>query len=301
MADIRIPDVSDYQGAVNWQQVIASGRAGGICKASEGTGYTAKTFAGNWATLDQLGAVRGAYCFARPSLSAPAVQARKFLATVATWKPADLLVLDLEDGSGDLSGWALQWLALVRDATGIIPWLYSYGPFIKAHLTAPALAAYPLWLAAYQSQPPPCPTPWKTYGLWQQTDKAQIPGIRGACDESVGNLPVVAPAPVAPAVVRTESVPIPVHDFEEAAVKQTMVHVGPLDANGNGWADWPVGLGRDPNVVGLVQLGPSPPDDGYWPGQAKVTLAAQPRAGALRVTVRNGTPGDTITCFATVS
>lgn len=104
----------------------------------------------------------------------------------------------------------------------------------------------------------------------------------------------LAPAP--------PTVPAAVHDFEESTVKQTMVHVGPLDKDGNGWADWQPGLGRDPNPVGLVLLGPSPPDDaGYWPGQAKVTLAAQPRGGALRVTVRNGTPGDTITCFATVS
>lgn len=110
--------------------------------------------------------------------------------------------------------------------------------------------------------------------------------------------PVAAPV----AAVHTETVPISVHDFEEVSVKQTMVHVGPLDSNGNGWADWQPGLGRDPNIVGLVQLGPSPPDDnGYWPGQAKVNLSAQPRGGAVRVVVRGGQPGDTITAFVTVS
>lgn len=102
--------------------------------------------------------------------------------------------------------------------------------------------------------------------------------------------------------VHTETFPIPVHDFEELAVKQTMVHIGPLDKDGNGWADWQPGLGRDPNIVAVVQLGPSPPDDnGYWPGQAKVNLSAQPRGGAARIVVRNGTPGDTVTAFVTVS
>ena len=104
-----------------------------------------------------------------------------------------------------------------------------------------------------------------------------------------------------PMPARTQTVPIPVHDFEEAATKTTMLHCGPLDKDGNGWADWQPGLGRDPVIVGLVQLGPSPPDDGYWETQENVTLAAQARGGAVRVTVRNGTPGDTVTAFVTVA
>ena len=99
----------------------------------------------------------------------------------------------------------------------------------------------------------------------------------------------------------TQTVPIPVHDFEEATIKQTMIHIGKLDDKGNGWSDWDPGLGRDPNIVGLVQLGPSPPDDGYWDHNKNVTLAAQPRGGKVRVTVRNGTPGDTVTAFITVA
>lgn len=113
--------------------------------------------------------------------------------------------------------------------------------------------------------------------------------------------PAVVVPPPAVAVAHTETVPIPVHDFEELAVKQTMMHIGPLDKDGNGHADWQPGLGRDPNIVGVVQLGPSPPDDGYWMGQAKVNLSAQPRGGAARIVVRNGTPGDTVTAFVTVS
>lgn len=298
MSDVRIPDVSDYQGTVNWTQVIASGRAGGICKATEGNNFTAKTFVGNWVTLKALNARRGAYHFARPDQSSGAAQASRFLSVVQSWQPGDLLILDLEAGGGNLSAWALDWLRTVEKLSGLTPWLYSYGPFIRQHLGDPALARYPLWLAAYQTSPPPCPPPWTSYQLWQHTNSAQIPGIAGPCDESVGTLPDLtspSPTPVQPVVGA-------VHDFEEATIKQTMMHIGPLDSDGCGWADWQPGLGRDPNPVALVLLGPSPPDDrGYWPQQSKVILAAQPRGGALRVTVRNGTPGDTVTCFATVS
>lgn len=104
-----------------------------------------------------------------------------------------------------------------------------------------------------------------------------------------------------PAPARTQTVPIPVHDFEELSVKQTMMVIGKLDENGRGWSDWDPGLGRDPNIVGLVLLGPSPADDGYWEGQEKVQLSAQPRGGKVRVVVRGGTPGDTITAFVSVA
>jgi GH25 family lysozyme M1 (1,4-beta-N-acetylmuramidase) len=194
--DVRLPDVSSYQGMVDWAQVLGSGRAGGIVKASEGMNFIDGQFIRNWNALGDLKAVRGCYHFARPGSSLPAQQAQKFLGVVRTWKPTDLLILDLEVGDGNLSSWALGWLHEVQSQTGIVPWLYSYGPFIRQHLTDPALAAFPLWLAAYQDRPPACPPPWKTYQLWQHTDKATIPGIGGQCDESVGTLDQPAsPAP----------------------------------------------------------------------------------------------------------
>lgn len=297
---VRILDVSSYQGQVDWAAVVGSGRAGGICKATEGLGYVDRTFARNWQILGGMNATRGAYCFAQPDRAAPEPTAQRFLSVVGPVKPTDILVLDLEVGNGDLSAWALRWLALVKARTGITPWLYSYAPFIRAHLTDPALAAYPLWLAAYQRPPPVCPAPWHSYILWQHTDSAAVPGIAGKVDESVGDLPASVVVPVVAASV--VAVPGPVHDFEENSVKLTMMHIGPLDKDGHGWADWQPGLGRDPNPVALVLQGPSPPDDnGYWPDQEHVQLSAQPRGGALRVVVRGGVAGDTVTCWATVS
>lgn len=132
---------------------------------------------------------------------------------------------------------------------------------------------------------------------------------RNHCHSAVAKGTFLTPAVVIPPPPPTvtanppvPTVPIPVHDFEENSVKTTMLHVGPLDGDGNGWGDWQPGLGRDPNPVSLVIQGPSPPDDGnYWMDQAKVQVAAQPRGGALRVVVRGGKPGDTITLWATVS
>jgi GH25 family lysozyme M1 (1,4-beta-N-acetylmuramidase) len=183
-----IPDVSNYQGNPDWGAVIASGRVGGICKASEGLTYVDPTFSRNWKVLGDLNAVRGAYHFARPDKAVPESQADKFLNVVASTKATDILVLDLEVGTGDLGAWAYTFLSRVQAKTGIKPWLYSYAPFIRAHLTDQRLASFPLWLAAYQTSPPLTPKPWQSWQLWQHTDKANIPGIRGLCDESMGTL-----------------------------------------------------------------------------------------------------------------
>lgn len=114
---------------------------------------------------------------------------------------------------------------------------------------------------------------------------------------------LVPTAPARPLAVdsHTETIPIPVHDFEEAATKTTRMIIGPLDKDGNGWSTWDPGFARDPVVVAVTLHGPSPVDDGYWSQQANVTLAAQPRGGKLLVTVRNGTAGDTVTAWVTVS
>jgi lysozyme len=192
--DVRIPDVSSYQGIVDWRQVLASGRAGGICKATEGTNFVDGQFIRNWSTLGGLpDAMRGCYHFARVGSSLPAQQADRFVSIVRTVKPGDILVLDLEVGDGNLSSWAGEWLAEVQRLTNLTPWIYSYGPFIRQHLTDPALAQFPLWLAAYQSTPPACPPPWKSYRLWQHTDRAIIPGISGPCDESIGRFDTPTP------------------------------------------------------------------------------------------------------------
>lgn len=115
----------------------------------------------------------------------------------------------------------------------------------------------------------------------------------------------ISPAPPSPPPAG------PSYDYEEATIKTMLVHIGPLDDRGCGWGDWQVGLGRDPIIVGLVQLAPSPPDDGptpqdphrdpYWMNEARVNLAAQPRGGVLRVVVRGGTPGDTVSVWASVA
>jgi GH25 family lysozyme M1 (1,4-beta-N-acetylmuramidase) len=279
--EVKVIDVSDYQPGVNWSQVLGSGRHGGICKATEGVSYTARSFVGNWNALGQLHApVRGAYHFAQPAKSSAALQANHFLQVLAPLAvtPRDMLVLDIEVGDGNLSTWALDFLGRVEQATGIRPWLYSYGPFITAHLRDANLARYPLWIAAYSSKAPAVPKPWGAYRLWQHTDAALVPGAPGKVDESIGNYPdPIPPAPPAPPVPTTQEV---------VGVKVTAgnITVAGLDDQGRGWVSVPANISR---LLFLACQGSAPArDQGYWPpvswdvndsgSETIVTLSGQP-------------------------
>ena len=82
-------DVSVYDGAVDWTQVKASGRAFGIAKATEGSTFKDAEFATNWAAMKSAGVVRSAYHFFHCD-SDPTTQATFFLGVMGQLQPGDL-------------------------------------------------------------------------------------------------------------------------------------------------------------------------------------------------------------------
>lgn len=187
---LKGPDVSAWQGAVDWEVVKHGGASFAFCKASEGTSAVDACFVTNWAGIQGAGLLRGAYHFAMPHQgNAPSQEAQHFSSVVgplATW---DMLVLDLEvptDGrEGEYAAWALTWLQQVEALYGVPPLLYTDLGYAEVYLLhEPALAHYPLWLALYGATCPRAVGPWAEVSLWQHTSSATWPGI-GSCDESL--------------------------------------------------------------------------------------------------------------------
>lgn len=156
-------------------------------KATEGVGYVNPSFASDWAAIKAAGMKRGAYHFARPDIgNTPEDEAAWFLAHIPDLQPGDILILDLEVGTGPLADWAWRFLVAVHNVTQCTPLLYSYGPFLAEHgLEGDSrLSGCPLWLAAYQQDEPVPPAGWGTIAIWQFTDAAQVPGVSGNVDQS---------------------------------------------------------------------------------------------------------------------
>ena len=196
------PDVSHYQGAVDWQRVANQGAGFGICKASEGSGYTDDQFAANWKGMRSAGiGVRGAYHFGHPGTSA-ADQAAHFVSVVGgTLSSGEFLVLDIEDAtaravanrthpvaaSNAVASWSADFVKAVMSKAGLPArrvWVYTGAWFWDPKAGgSDALADHPLWVSSYTSSPR-LPSGWSNYAMWQYTDKASWSGVANPCDSS---------------------------------------------------------------------------------------------------------------------
>jgi lysozyme len=198
-------DVSDVQGFINWEKVKAAGIKYVFCKSSQGTSFVAKSFKRNWSAIKSAGFVRGAYHFCRTE-NDPAAEAKHFVTTVGALEPEDMLVLDIEDEHSVLApeqfiNWTLTFLTTVEELTGVIPIVYTGGPYFDKHGGKPseanvkALLRYPLWLAAYTKTPDKyVPYVWKSVGwtIWQRSGDQcakgdtvlHVPGINVVVDRN---------------------------------------------------------------------------------------------------------------------
>jgi lysozyme len=182
---IRGIDVSQHQGAIDWQRVAADDVQFAVIKATEGGDHVDKNFAANFAAARQAGLAVGAYhffTFCRPG----AEQAANFLATVPRDQPVLPPVVDIEYGGNcaarptidELNKQLMAFLVPVEAAFGRQAVLYLSGGAENDY--GPQLPKRALWvrqLAWY-----PGDDQW-TY--WQYHDRGRVAGIDGDVDLNV--------------------------------------------------------------------------------------------------------------------
>ncbi|WP_303309783.1 glycoside hydrolase family 25 protein [Hymenobacter sp. BT730] len=203
-------DVSAYQGHIDWPRVASNSVRFAFIKATEGISLRDPRFQRNWREARKAGVFRGAYHYFQPNYDG-AQQASLFVRTVPLL-PGDLPpVLDVE--APDFHDVAVMrrhiatWLRLVERHYGARPILYSNYSFYRRYL-AGHFDAYPLWLAHYEVDQPTLPR--EKWIIWQHSDEAYVPGIRGTVDFNVlqGNynnllaLRLPTPRPAAPPLPR---------------------------------------------------------------------------------------------------
>lgn len=200
-------DVYNGTGTIDWAKVHASGRGFAFIKATQGDYNSQSSFPINWAAAQANGVRRSPYHFFDATVDGTR-QARSFLAAIEATGGlgvGDLpALLDIEcptsptqanaqsncEYTGD-SGWApaavlkqriFDWLDTVEQATGRKPIIYSYPSwFADVGMTDPRLAAYPLFIASYNS----CatiPQPWTTAVFWQYSATGRVPGVAVGAD-----------------------------------------------------------------------------------------------------------------------
>ena len=183
MKDVLGIDVSHHNGDVDFAAVRKAANVRCVhVKASEGLTMVDPKFLENVRAAHIAGMKVGAYHFFKPSQNST-LQAQHFLATVKG-APIDLpLVADIEqtDGWSFLSPSqrikAVQtFLDMIEKATARRPMIYTSAGWWPGVFGTADFSGHELWVAHYRSEAPSVPFPWKSWAMWQYTDKGPIEG-----------------------------------------------------------------------------------------------------------------------------
>ena len=223
-------DVSHWNGAVDWIQVVSGGYTFLFAKATEGTTLTDATYAINRAGTQGIGMRFGAYHFARPGGSgaagivANAIAQADYFVNVAQPVAGDLPpVLDLETKGSlsptGLASWTQAWLDEVQARTGVSGLIYASPSFWKnsvGNTSSFASDGNRLWVAHWTKNAAPTvpASNWGGFGwtFWQWTDCEQIPGFLHCVDGdrlngtnpgtfTIARYPTGAPVPATPPTI----------------------------------------------------------------------------------------------------
>lgn len=260
---LLLPDVSEFQSpadgtAPDWAGIKARNGGAAIIRVGYGNGHLDGMLVHNRATIKAHGfPFCGLYQYLRANQDA-ASQAHAFTGWIGPHlNPGEIPILDLEEGAGDQSGRANEWLGIIDAAYGLTSrplsqrsWLYSGQDFaISAGLAPVFRSARRTWVAAYRSSE----AGLLPHTLWQSTNGqagANItdwPGC-GRCDTSVyrGTLAQLA------ATVRGGTSPrtwtsqgqLPLHDLASAHLFTDPATVLALTARNSPGAVYEPGLAK---------------------------------------------------------
>lgn len=189
-------DVASHQhtqGDIDWSAVASSGQKYVFVKATEGTNYVNPYYEADVRRAAEAGLYVGAYHYAKPTQSALAQAAAFALQISKLPTPSLPPVLDIEVNDGvnvvGMQNWTRTFITEVKRLTGRDVMIYTYRYFWEAQMgNTQEFNHLPLWMAAYQANPPTViPGGWSYMTFWQNSSTGNIPGILGNVDTNLFN------------------------------------------------------------------------------------------------------------------
>lgn len=182
MAEIKIADISRWQGTINWDE-FKKHISGVVIKASGADGglYVDGMLRRNQAEARRVGLPIWYYHYKGSSASAKD-QADHFLRAIGELKPGEGLVLDDENEAQINVGFVTEFADRIKGLTGINIVLYSNQARFRGNLQPIKDRNIGAWSAKYGSNsgvPEGAPA---TAGIlpvimWQYTSRARVPGV----------------------------------------------------------------------------------------------------------------------------
>lgn len=200
-----IMDVSRHQGTIDWAKVKASGKIDGVMLRAMGNSaegkpskpYTDPQFARSYSECKRLGIPCGVYGYFKATNKAQADKELAMLRKLLVGKTLQLPVaVDIEDevqqtlGKAALTDLTAYMLSTV-ESWGVYAMLYTglwFGSTFL-YMGGAALKPYDVWLARYpkdktKTKPEDKPKTEFSFGMWQYTSTARVPGVSTNVDMS---------------------------------------------------------------------------------------------------------------------
>jgi lysozyme len=188
-------DVSEYQGAISFGQVKASGKVGFMyLKATEGLYMCDAKYSEYHAGAKVNGLPTGAYHFLHFATD-PVAQANHFLSTISGREGELLPMVDVESASEPAS--SMSSAAMVGRLGAFVDTvdaklrgkrmlIYTGYDFWKTNMCgSDSFNGHPSWCAAYGDPPAPVAPGWDKTTIWQNTDALSVPGIVNPVDGDI--------------------------------------------------------------------------------------------------------------------
>jgi len=184
-------DISGYQKEVEWASVKAT-QSFVYIKATEGQDHRSKLFEEQSQACIDHEIPFGYYHFATPRLVDPVLEAKDFISALKVYKAHWTLppVLDLEQNKESMSkremeNWCLSFIHTVEEEFDRKLMLYGSPGLLNSYLAEGhgIEKKVLLWIANYTSAATPrLPVGFKSWDVWQFTDKGKVEGIEGGVD-----------------------------------------------------------------------------------------------------------------------
>lgn len=189
MAEFRGIDVSEYQGAIDWQRVKSDGIEFAMLRCGYGRFSSQKDsrFEENYRNAKSAGVNVGAYFFSYAvTVENARLEAENCLSFIRGKKFEYPIALDIETPaqqrlSREEASAIADTFCSILERNGYYVCIYSNLYFLNNELTADVLRRYDVWLAQWAS----APTYSGNFGMWQYSSTGSVSGINGAVDRDI--------------------------------------------------------------------------------------------------------------------
>jgi len=322
MSEIKLIDISEHQGTINWDILQDAYNAGEISGVIMRGGYGSATGVQKDAQYDRnrsearkRGIPNQTYVFAYPGRSTGATHARGLAQIIGQLQAGESVSLDMEDEptygrrlvASDVD-WALDFIKTLQAALGPVPLTYMNSDVLARFDWSPLVKANSgLWLANYGSNSGvpgirPASGEWPFIAIWQYSSRGNVRGITPldmnlfSGDKAAffkyglsGTPPVQVPVPqpTAPAPVAGNGT-----SYGLGKSVPGYVNAGDAKARTNSNSTVPAGTYYVFNqAYGMVNISRSPGVAGWWINPSDAPVASAPAAPSGNYKVEKSTPG----------